>query len=77
MTSFTIARSLLGKPVRVKLDERVITYGVLLSFAEDGEVVIEDETGVIHWCWPMLDIEEDNDETKTRQEDTAPFSVIS
>lgn len=31
--------------------------GHLCRFSDDGEVVIEDETGTRHWIWPCLDIE--------------------
>lgn len=49
---------LLGKQVRIKLDDGVIATGQLLMFGDDGEAVVLDEMGFTHWCWPMLDIEE-------------------
>jgi len=54
------AYSLLGRQVVVTLDEgeRVVASGQLLAFGDDGQVVIRDEMGFTHWCWPMLQIEE-------------------
>jgi hypothetical protein len=48
---------LLGKRVRVKLDESVIVTGVLLGFGDDGTFEIGQD-GFVHYCWPLLDIEE-------------------
>lgn len=50
--------SCLGKDVRVMLDREdhnAVAEGLLLSFTEDGEVVILDDCGVKHWCWPNLE----------------------
>jgi small nuclear ribonucleoprotein (snRNP)-like protein len=56
-------RSLLGKRVEVTLTDsnekpRVIVTGTLIAFDEMGEVVIQDDSGDPHWCWPNLKIEE-------------------
>ena len=51
-------RDLLGKDVRVKLADDVIAEGRLISFNDGGEAVLVDEMGLVHHCWPMLDIEE-------------------
>jgi biotin-(acetyl-CoA carboxylase) ligase len=56
--SWERARALLGKQVRVKLGDNTIAYGRLLGFGEDGEFEIEEPDGVVHYCWPLLDIEE-------------------
>lgn len=53
--------SMLGKQVRVTLnhdDKDAVVTGQLLSFSEDGEIVILDEVGIKHWCWPNLECEE-------------------
>lgn len=62
---FDDARSLLGKRVRVTLaypdrENAVSTVatGILLAFGDDGEFEILDDGGFMHYCWPMLDIEE-------------------
>jgi hypothetical protein len=59
-------RGLLGKRVRVVLhkpqpgnrDKAVITTGKLLGFGDGGYVEIEEDDGFVHYCWPMLEIEE-------------------
>lgn len=51
-------RMLLGKEVRVKLDANTIAKGKLLGFGDGGDFEILDEMGFVHYCWPMLDIEE-------------------
>jgi hypothetical protein len=55
----------LGKDVRVILvhgspdgSDAVIAEGVLLSYEDSGQVVVRDDMGFAHFCWPMLDIEE-------------------
>lgn len=35
-----------------------VQLGRLLSTTDDGEFQIEDDNGVIHFCWPLLDIRE-------------------
>lgn len=52
-------RSLLGKRVRVILEDRpsVICTGKLLAFSEDGGFEILEDDGMVHYCWPMLSIE--------------------
>lgn len=59
--SFDATRELLGKNVRVVLDKddpQSIATGVLLAFDDGGGVVVLDEMGFKHYCWPMLDIVE-------------------
>lgn len=51
------AAQLLGKKVRVKIDERVVVEGKLLQFDDGGEFSIRDEMGFVHQCWPMLQVE--------------------
>ena len=51
-------RQLLGKEVRVKLADNVIATGKLVGFGDGGDFEILDEMGFVHYCWPMLDIEE-------------------
>lgn len=50
--------SLLGKKVRVKLDVEVTVTGTFLGFGDGGDFEILEEDGFIHYCWPMLEIEE-------------------
>jgi hypothetical protein len=55
------AKGLLGSQVRVTLnpgDPLAIASGRLLSFTNDGETCVQYDDGVIHWCWPMLYLEE-------------------
>lgn len=48
---------LLGQQVRVKLDDKVVLIeGKFLSFSDGGEFVIQDESGFLHYCWPMLEV---------------------
>lgn len=49
---------LLGRRVRVTLDESVVVEGVLLAYADGGDFEIKCDDGMVHYCWPMLDIEE-------------------
>ncbi len=53
----TDPKTLLGEQVRVKLAEKVIVIGKLLSFSDGGELTIEDSSGFVHYCWPMLHVE--------------------
>lgn len=50
--------SFLGKNVRVKIGETQIVEGKLLSFADDGSFEVLDEGFIVHYCWPMLSVEE-------------------
>jgi len=55
------AHKLLGKQVRVTLKQapgRKIVEGQLLSFSDMGEFTILDESQDVHYCWPLLEIEE-------------------
>jgi len=51
------AAQLLGKEVRIFLDDTVFVEGQLLGFSDGGEAHIRDEMGFIHQCWPMLQVE--------------------
>lgn len=63
----THMRSLLGEKVRVVYayesgdSGELVAYGELRSFTEDGQVGLMDETGIMHWCWPNLRTERDDD----------------
>lgn len=61
MTGPAEVKVLLGKKVVVTLDDKVVTRGKLLSFNQWGEIVLQDEMGGLHYCWPMLDIKADDD----------------
>jgi len=58
--------ALLGKRVRVFLNmpqpgdrtEAVISEGKFLGFGQGGEFEVIEDDGFVHYCWPMLDIEE-------------------
>jgi hypothetical protein len=52
------ARALLGKQVVVTLGPAVIVEGRLLGFGEGGEFEVLCDDGFVHYCWPMLDIED-------------------
>lgn len=39
-------------------DRPVVATGVLLAFGQDGEFELLQTDGMVHYCWPMLDIEE-------------------
>lgn len=54
-------RKLLGKNVIVRLDDHVVTRGRLIAFDDGGEAKLVDEMGFVHYCWPMLDVTEDDD----------------
>lgn len=50
--------ALLGKKVRVTLGPETIVHGIFLGFGEGGDVEILESDGFVHYCWPMLEIEE-------------------
>ena len=52
-------RRLLGKNVVVRLDDQVVTRGRLIALDDGGEAKLVDEMGFVHYCWPMLDVTED------------------
>lgn len=60
--------ALFGKRVRVTLcygdnsSPAVISTGIFLGFRQDGAVEILEDDYVVHYCWPLLDIEGVNDE---------------
>lgn len=59
--NFEEFKSFLGKRVRVFLtqDEPVtIVTGTLLAFGDGGDFEILEDDGFVHFCWPMLEIEE-------------------
>lgn len=55
-------KALLGKRVYVRLGEHegkpVITTGQLLGFGDGGDFEILEDDGFVHYCWPMLEVEE-------------------
>lgn len=56
-------RALLGKQVKATLEhnehgEYVIVKGKLIGIGIDGSFEIVPEDGMVHYCWPYLDIEE-------------------
>jgi hypothetical protein len=51
---------LLGRRVRIKLDNAVIVTGIFLGYGQDGTVEILEDDGFVHYCWPLLEIEPDN-----------------
>lgn len=53
--------SLLGKRVRVVMDyrdEKAVAEGKLLGFGDGGDFELLEDDGFIHYCWPLLKIEE-------------------
>lgn len=55
--------ALLGKRVKVTLDNggtvpAAIVEGQLLAFGDEGSFEVLQDDGFVHYCWPMLDIEE-------------------
>lgn len=58
----TDAAALLGKRVRVHLEEKVVVTGILLGFGTSGEFEVIEADGDVHYCWPLLSIEEDRNE---------------
>jgi biotin-(acetyl-CoA carboxylase) ligase len=48
---------LMGKEVRVTLDDQHIATGTLIAYGDDGEIILRDEMGFLHWCWPALNVE--------------------
>lgn len=68
----TDPKTLLGKRVRVTLTdefspEQVITEGQFLGFGDGGEFEILEDDGFVHYCWPMLKVEEINDRATERR----------
>lgn len=61
-----VIKAMLGKRVRVFLNmpqpgdrtEAVIAEGQLIGFGQGGDFEIIEDDGFVHYCWPMLDIEE-------------------
>ena len=48
---------LLGKRVRIKLDEDVFVEGVLLRWSDSGEVVYKGDDDDVWHAWPLLGCE--------------------
>jgi hypothetical protein len=59
VSDFDYAISLLGQQVRVTLDNEggIVSEGKLVRISDGGEVVVVDDMGLCHYCWPMLKIE--------------------
>ena len=53
-------RDLLGKRVAALIDyERgVVSIGKLMGFGEGGDFEVLEDDGFLHYCWPLLSIEE-------------------
>jgi hypothetical protein len=55
-------RSLLGKKVCVTLNTdgiaKLVVEGQFLGFGQGGDFEILAEDGYVHYCWPLLNIEE-------------------
>lgn len=49
---------LIGKCVLAGIDQHTVVIGTLLSIGDAGTLVIKDDEGEIHHCWPMLEIQE-------------------
>jgi hypothetical protein len=63
MPTLDEVRALFGKRVKVVLhqeegSEAVITTGILLGFGPGGDFEILEADGFVHYCWPLLDVEE-------------------
>jgi len=56
MTELGARAELLGKRVRVKLDENVVQEGTLLGFGEGGDIEIEGDDGLVWSGWPALEV---------------------
>lgn len=56
--NFDEFKTFLGKRVRVRLAETTIVTGTLLAFGDGGDFEILEDDGFVHFCWPMLEIEE-------------------
>ena len=54
----TESDSMIGRRVEVLLQREPRTWqtGRLLSLDHEGECQVEDDDGVIHHCWPALDV---------------------
>ena len=50
-------RRMLGKRVRVHLDGSTVSTGRLLGFGQGGDFEIEEDDGMVHYCWPALSME--------------------
>lgn len=55
----SLMECLVGKKIKAKISAAPdIVTGVLLSFDEFGEIVVQDSDGDIYYCWPCLEISE-------------------
>jgi hypothetical protein len=51
-------KPLVGKRVRVRLDQKTVVVGRLLALGDHGSAVVQDDDAE-HWhVWPTLDVEE-------------------
>jgi|HubBroStandDraft_2_1064218.scaffolds.fasta_scaffold1400396_1 hypothetical protein len=50
--------ALLGKRVRVKLDDNVVQEGQFLGFGDGGDFELLQDDGFVYHAWPMLSVEE-------------------
>ena len=68
---------LLGRRVRVKLDENLIQEGKLLGFGEDGEINILGDDGMVWHGWPALEVTEapEPDNTLPRRDGHGMFDL--
>lgn len=59
-------KTFLGKKVKVTLSQdeslAAIVTGTLLGFGDGGVFEILEEDGFVHYCWPLLDMEELDEE---------------
>jgi hypothetical protein len=56
-------KKLLGKPVCARLGvdgdgEPVYVRGQLVAFDAEGSFELRDESALVTWCWPMLEVTE-------------------
>lgn len=61
-------RDLLGQRVKAFLtypDENgtaTIAVGTLIGFGQGGDFELLEDDGFVHYCWPLLDIEQEGNE---------------
>lgn len=57
--SFEEMKSFIGQQVRVVLDyedDTAVAEGQMLACEDGGEIVVLDDMGFKHYCWPMLKV---------------------
>lgn len=63
MSDFPEMRGYIGQQVRVFLTKPTgeevgeVAVGLLLGLGEGGDVELQGEDGMVHYCWPALDME--------------------